>query len=110
MTTSPLKVEGSRAQFEKFIASETGFDLYRTNFPMINPEDQQYKDHSTNMAWFAWQASRTTIVVELPQRQEPTSSGHYGEGYLVPNTSGTALDYDDTVDAIRAAGITVKGE
>jgi hypothetical protein len=60
--------------------------------------------------WAWWKNSRASIVVELPQRQEPTSSGHYGEGYLVPNTSGTALDYDDTVDAIRSAGITVKGE
>ena len=48
--------------------------------------------------------------VELPQRQEPTSSGHYGEGYLVPSNAGSALDYEDTVEAIRAAGISVKGE
>lgn len=48
--------------------------------------------------------------IVLPQRQEPTSSGHYGEGYLVPSNAGSALDYEDTVEAIRAAGITVKGE
>ena len=48
--------------------------------------------------------------VELPQRQEPTSSGHYGEGYLVPSNAGSALDYEETVEAIRAAGITVKGD
>ncbi|MBS9491330.1 hypothetical protein HV269_06680 [Citrobacter sp. RHBSTW-00696] len=48
--------------------------------------------------------------VELPQRQEPTSSGHYGEGYLVPSNAGSALDYEETVEAIRAAGISVKGE
>ena len=48
--------------------------------------------------------------VKLPQRQEPTSSGHYGEGYLVPSNAGSALDYEETVEAIRAAGITVKGE
>ncbi|WP_097495884.1 hypothetical protein [Escherichia coli] len=48
--------------------------------------------------------------VVLPQRQEPTSSGHYGEGYLVPSDTGSALDYEETVEAIRAAGISVKGE
>ena len=48
--------------------------------------------------------------VKLPQRQEPTSSGHYGEGYLVPSNAGSALDYEETVEAIRAAGISVKGE
>lgn len=47
--------------------------------------------------------------VKLPQRQEPTSSGHYGEGYLVPSNAGSALDYEETVDALAAAGITVKG-
>lgn len=48
--------------------------------------------------------------VKLPQRQEPTSSGHYGEGYLVPSDTGSALEYEDTVEALAAAGITVKGE
>lgn len=48
--------------------------------------------------------------VKLPQRQEPTSSGHYGEGYLVPSDTGSALEYEDTVEALAAAGISVKGE
>lgn len=48
--------------------------------------------------------------IVLPQRQEPTSSGHYGEGYLVPSDTGSALEYEDTVEALTAAGITVKGE
>ena len=59
-------------------------------------------------AWRGWQASRDEEI-ELPQRQEPTSSGHYGEGYLVASSAGSALDYEDTVDAIRAAGFKVKG-
>lgn len=46
--------------------------------------------------------------VNLPQRQEPTSSGHYGEGYLVPSDTGSALDYEETVDALVAAGIITK--
>lgn len=51
-----------------------------------------------------------TRTVTLPQRQEPTSSGHYGEGYLVPSDDGGALYYDDTVEALTAAGISIKGE
>ena len=50
----------------------------------------------------------STVIVKLPSRQEPTSSGHYGEGYLVPSSTGRALDYEDTVDALRAAGIEVE--
>ena len=58
--------------------------------------------------WLAWQASRDEAI-ELPPRKEPTSSGHYDEGYLVASSAGSALDYEDTVDAIRAAGFKVKG-
>ena len=48
-----------------------------------------------------------TVTVKLPQRQEPTSSGHYGEGYLVPSYAGSALDYEDTIEVLTAAGIQV---
>lgn len=64
----------SREQFEAWIKSETGFDLWRTNFPMTEPEDQQYKDHSTNLAWMAWQASREALGIDgmagLKNKQE----------------------------------------
>ena len=48
--------------------------------------------------------------VTLPQRQEPTSSGHYGESYLVPSNADSALNYDDTVEALTSAGIRINGE
>lgn len=107
MTTSPLKVEDSRADFEKWMTDEQWF--HDSDFEWDEGRNC-YSQFGIHIAYKAWLASRSAIVVELPQRQEPTSSGHYGEGYLVTNTSGTALDYEDTVDAIRAAGITVKGD
>ncbi|HBY7766499.1 TPA: ead/Ea22-like family protein [Klebsiella aerogenes] len=51
-----------------------------------------------------------TVTVKLPQRQEPTSSGHYGEGYLVPSNAGSALNYEDTIEALTAAGIKWEAE
>lgn len=61
------------------------------------------------MAWAGWQASREAVEVELPQRQSICASG-YGNGYFVACNDGDGLEYDDVVEAIRAAGIKVKGE
>lgn len=56
-----------REEFEKWLQSTTDFDTYRTNYAMTKPEDQQYMCHRTNLAWFAWTASRESIVVNLPE-------------------------------------------
>lgn len=56
----------SREQFEKWAKEETGFDLWRTEYPMTEWDDQQYKCHQTNLAWMAWQASRAAIEIEIP--------------------------------------------
>lgn len=54
----------SREQFEKWIKEETGFDLWRTEYPMTEWDDQQYKCHQTNLAWMAWQSSRAAIGID----------------------------------------------
>lgn len=48
-------MELMREEFEKWIESETGFDTFRTNYPMTPPDQQQYMCHRTNLAWMAWQ-------------------------------------------------------
>lgn len=50
-------MEKMREEFEKWIESETGFDTFRTNYPMTPPDLQQYRSHLTNLAWLAWQAA-----------------------------------------------------
>ena len=92
-------MKSSREQFEEWVNEETGFDLYRTNFPMTTWDNQQYKDHSTNLAWCAWQASREAIEIELPEIVwdiTECGSQHY--------------DVDDVKNSIHAAGLTVKGD
>lgn len=56
-----------REEFEAWINSETGFDCFRTNYPMTKPEDQQYMCHRTNLAWLSWQASRAALCVQMPR-------------------------------------------
>ena len=87
----------SREQFEEWIKEETGFDLWRTEYPMTGWDDQQYKCHQTNLAWMAWQASRTAIEVELPN-QFP------GEYYL----DRDVIYADEVIEAIEQAGLKVK--
>lgn len=93
-------MKSSREKFEEWVNEETGFDLHRTNFPMTTWDNQQYKDHSTNLAWCAWQASRAAIEIELPDKvmvEDDFDNGH-----------NCAIDY--CADAISDAGLTVKGD
>ncbi|HDL8095270.1 TPA: hypothetical protein PXQ22_003692 [Yersinia enterocolitica] len=59
--------------------------------------------------WEVWKAARESIVVELPKRQSLYASG-YGDGYFVPSISGEGFEYDEVVEALRTAGIRIKGE
>ncbi|ELE6159593.1 ead/Ea22-like family protein [Salmonella enterica] len=48
-------------------------------------------------------------VIVLPQRLSPEGY-HIDEAYMVDDTEGEYLDRDAVINAIRAAGIKVKGE
>lgn len=110
MTTSPLKVEDSRAQFEEHCEGITGYtpqflrqyrkgDGYAADFP--------YFDY-----WWTWQASRTAIVVELPDYTgdiDDELSCFDGE-YEWGNRAGASYAVTQCAGIIRAAGITVKGD
>lgn len=88
----------SREQFEEWVTKETGFDLWRTEFPMTEWDEQQYKCHQTNLAWMAWKASRKGIEIMMPEPFQMANS-----------TSGLSYYYEKEVDdAIRRAGINVK--
>lgn len=84
----------SREQFEKWVKEETGFDLWRTEYPMTEWDNQQYKCHQTNLAWMAWQASRAAIEIELPEEE---SLGCHAIYYA-----------EDVIEAIEQAGLKVK--
>ena len=116
-----------REQFEAWIKSETGFDLWRTNYPMTKPEDQQYKDHSTNLAWMAWQASREAVEVELPEPHAHViwvQAGNAPDDYwddveISRSEQDKCCDGSDrypvyarheVVSMLDSAGIKVKGE
>lgn len=102
----------SREQFEAWVKSETGFDLRRTNYPMTAPENQQYAEYSTNLAWMAWQASREAVEldIEWPEANDDTWKDGEEGAYAMGHEDGKDKVVIAVRKAIRAAGIKVKGE
>lgn len=95
-----------REEFEEW-AKDEGFSLERGIAE--GGVNCIYTDGDTYILWQAWQASRASIVVDLPQRQSICASG-YGDGYFVPSDAGEGLEYDETVEALRSIGLSIKGE
>lgn len=83
----------SREQFEEWVKEETGFDLWRTEYPMTEWDNQQYKCHQTNLAWMAWQASRAAVEIESPDFVD--SRAVLNKGYTVDYSNG----FGDAMDA-----------
>lgn len=96
----------SREQFEKWVKEETGFDLWRTEYPMTQWDEQQYKCHQTNIAWMAWQASRAAIEIESPDFID--SRAALNKGYTVDYSNGFGDAMDAYEMAIEQAGLEVK--
>lgn len=96
----------SREQFEKWVKEETGFDLWRTEYPMTEWDNQQYKCHQTNLAWMAWQASRAAVEIEYPDFVD--SRAALNKGYTVDYSNGFGDAMDAYELAIEQAGLEVK--
>ena len=58
-----------------------------------------YRSVRTKSAWWAWQASRERLVIDLPIPVDfPDGTGDYHQ----------MIDPDDLIDAIHAAGVKAK--
>ncbi|MDT3605994.1 hypothetical protein [Cronobacter dublinensis] len=101
-------MDKSREQFEAWVRIETGMNLYRTKYALTAEEDQQYIDHDINLAWMAWQASRAAVEIELPNGV--TTREALDAGYMGDYAAGMDDGIESCANAIRAAGLKVKGE
>lgn len=95
----------SREQFEKWVKEEAGFDLWRTEYPMTEWDNQQYKCHQANLAWMAWQASRAAIEIELPTTIEVHPFGPGAAKMFCELHKNTVAE---CAKSILAAGLKVK--
>ena len=81
------EVEKMREEFEAW-AGQYGYSLERDS------EAGGYYADSADLAWSAWQASRATLVVELPQ---PFESDDF-----------TMCDGVELHEALEAAGVRIR--
>ncbi|ELY6201970.1 hypothetical protein SNQ28_000649 [Cronobacter malonaticus] len=90
-------MDKSREQFEAAIKQKFG-DLIDQR--VCKNSDGDYMAWDMQVAWWAWQASRAAIEIELDDKvmvEDEFDKGH-----------NCAIDY--CAEAIRAAGLKVKGE
>ena len=60
--------EKMRAEFEAIAKAEQGLDLFRL-------PHGAYRSFATHQAWWAWQASRASLCVELPEKAPESAAG-----------------------------------
>jgi len=84
--------EESRKQFEAW---------FHSRYDQISMPPVERSMLFTNQ-WASWQASRATIEIELPSKQPCSQYEHYMPQFT--------MDADMVENAIRAAGLTVKGD
>ena len=87
-----------RAEFEAWAGSEA-FGLSPAHFEKDEAGD--YINYPTQCYWLVWQESRADLVIELPQPMNAPPYTSYEGGWN--DMRGEAID------AIEAAGVTVRG-
>ena len=102
-----VSVDKSREEFEGW-AEEAGALPWGYLNRQRNPSGG-YSIQIYTYMWQAWQASRKALVVELPNLLQPGADGP-DDWYLHSDPDGEYMKADDVIEALRAAGITVKGE
>lgn len=90
----------NRAQFEAWFRS-------KHEGQMIT-KGKGYSDPITQLMWQAWQESRAAIEVELPEKISKLNTTD--NGLALPEAASYDEAIDDCAEAIRAIGISIKGE
>ncbi|MBL0876067.1 hypothetical protein HLB02_22065 [Serratia nevei] len=104
-----------REEFEKWFLSEMDIDIsgMRNSDPDTNvewPYDSGAGELSAviTVAFKAWQASRASIVVELPEGI--TTREALDLGYMGDYAAGVDDGIEESAKAIRSIGLSIKGE
>ncbi|MGO4744005.1 hypothetical protein [Serratia quinivorans] len=103
--------EESRKQFEEWAEhTYSGGNM----FLRVGPHKEAYHQTIIQELWEAWQASRASIVVDLPKLSgEPTHLiGDMRSSRAIAFKRKKARDrvINECADAIRSIGLSIKGE
>lgn len=90
-------MERMSQEFREWYEEETGWDI------------EEAPNHDvTEILWLAWQASREAVEIELPNGV--TTREALDAGYMGDYAAGVDDGIEGCANAIRAAGLKVKGE
>ncbi|HGM4636871.1 TPA: hypothetical protein ACKPVT_001879 [Serratia marcescens] len=92
--------EESRRQFEEHYSNKNPHSRKALEkWGDTPPNSEDYKALKTQEAWEIWQASRASIVVELPAKNDPADM-----------FVSDAYDAEEVSAVIRSIGLSIKGE
>ncbi|WP_050873509.1 hypothetical protein [Yersinia frederiksenii] len=96
-----MDITKSREEFEKVILA--------MGMLIVRSRGGAYDVEEVELSWIIWQASRESIVIDLPQKISEFNKMPDNGAILLE-----AVNYDEAIDdcaeAIRSAGIRIKGE
>lgn len=99
-----MNIEKMREEFETFAVTHVSLKQY--SFDKYPADGDEYDAIPLQAAWDAWQASRESLVIELPDADEP---GYHSPGH--PNQH-CAIGFNHSLDqcreAIHEAGVKTK--
>jgi hypothetical protein len=101
-----MNIEKMRSEFEEW-AAKNGISTVRTPQALMFANGQRRAEGDYIMiesicAWAAWQQSRSSLKIELPQRLSFEMQG------ITVDPQGDLIEYCDTVAAIQSTGVKVK--
>jgi hypothetical protein len=101
-----MNIEQMREEYEAW-AIKSGLSTVRTPQALMFANGQRraagdYIMIESICAWEAWQQSRASLVIELPQRLSFEMQG------ITIDPKGDLIEYCDTVAAIQSTGVKVK--
>lgn len=71
---------------------------------MVRGSDGEYRSYQAQGAWWGWQASRESLVIELPER---LNEGWQDGDPMGTHPDGDWMRSDEVIQAIEAAGLKV---
>ncbi|EPI5421561.1 hypothetical protein ACSYQL_001021 [Yersinia enterocolitica] len=98
-----MDITKSREEFEKWLEEVHG--LYGEDIDW-EPERNCYRIFGIHLAWCAWQSSRESIEVELPELPVLGSNADWYQGFA----EAAKCMRSACSKSIRSAGIRIKGE
>lgn len=99
--------EDSRRQFEEHYSNKNPHSKKALEkWGDTPPNSEDYKSLKTQEAWEIWQASRASIVVELPDPKEDRARDCSSDDIAYGFNQGVGK----CKDVIRSIGLSIKGE